>query len=349
MAFGMDGMEHMGATARTGYSRTVSALGRIYQDVTAVFLNSNASRTPTLFTSTAMFADDRSLIDDPRTRALYPPWEYARLKARAAQMAALPDADRDSMLASLEGNVAEVVRTVRSGGRIISGTDSPIDFNGVSLHMNLRAMVRYGLTPYEALVTATRQSGEFLAAPVGVVQPGAFADLTVVDGDPLSHIEDAAKVVRTIKNGESYSIADLIAPFAPHAAPHAATAAAASPRRFVCETEPEYWWHHPDYLNEARASCCDGACRIRPRCSAAPRSTGQPLAPAASVSSTSSRPWLAQKSRKSCGASGSVASTRRRSPGGSVRKTLAAIMTGSGHFSPRASSRRSLMPGRGAG
>ena len=260
MAFGMDGMEHMGATARTGYSRTVSALGRIYQDVTAVFLNSNASRTPTLFTSTAFFADDRSLIDDPRTRALYPPWEYARLQARAAQMAALPAADRASMLASLEANVAEVVRTVRSGGRIVSGTDSPIDFNGVSLHMNLRAMVRYGLTPYEALVTATRQSGEFLAAPLGVVRPGAFADLSVVDGDPLTHIEDAAKVVRTIKNGEAFTVADLIAPFAPHQA----VVAAASPRRFVCETEPEYWWHHPDYLNQARASCCDGACQVRP-------------------------------------------------------------------------------------
>jgi hypothetical protein len=199
------------------------------------------------------------LIDDFRTRALYPPWEYDRLRARAAEMSRLPAADLAAMLASLESNVAEVVRTVRSGGRIVTGTDSPIDFNGVSLHMNLRAMVRYGLTPYEALVTATRQSGEFLGAPVGVVRPGAFADLSVVDGDPLSHIEDAAKVVQTIKNGEVYTISELIAPFASHAA----KTAAAGPRRFVCETEPEYWWHHPDYLNQARVSCCDGACQIR--------------------------------------------------------------------------------------
>jgi Tol biopolymer transport system component len=258
MAFGMDGMEHMGATARTGYSRTVSALGRVYQDVTAVFLSSHAPRTPTLFTSTAMFAEDRSLIDDPRTRALYPPWEYARLRARAAQMAALSEADRAAMLAQLAGNVAEIIRTIRGGGRIITGTDSPIDFNAVSLHMNLRAMVRYGLTPYEALVTATRQSGEVLGQPVGVIRPGAFADLTVVEGDPLSRIEDAARVVQTIKNGEPYAIADLIAPFAEHAA----RAEAPAPRQFVCQAEPEYWWHHPDYLHEARASCCDGACRI---------------------------------------------------------------------------------------
>ncbi len=127
--------------------------------------------------------------------------------------------------------------------------------------MNLRAMVRYGLTPYEALVTATRQSGEFLGQPVGVIRPGAFADLTIVEGDPLTRIEDAARVVTTIKNGEAFSIADLIGPFAHNAA----TAEVAPPRRFVCETEPDYWWHHPDYLNQARASCCDGACQIRPR------------------------------------------------------------------------------------
>ena len=254
MAFGMDGMEHMGATSRTGYSRTVSGLGRVYQDVTAVFLNRDAPRTPTLFNSTALFAEDRSLINDRRTRALYPPWEYARLIERAAQMAAI---DRGPILAALEGNVAEIVRTLRAGGRITAGTDSPIDFNGVSLHMNLRAMVRYGLTPYEALLTATRQTATYLEAPVGVIRPGALADLVVVEGDPLTRIEDAANVERVIKNGEAFTIDDLIAPFADHAV-HADLA---RPRRFVCETEPEYWWHHPDYLDQARGACCDGACR----------------------------------------------------------------------------------------
>jgi Tol biopolymer transport system component/imidazolonepropionase-like amidohydrolase len=253
LAFGMDGMEHMGATSRTGYSRTVSALGRIYQDVRALFLSRDAPRTPTLFTSTALFAEDRSLIEDARTRALYPPWEYARLKERAAQMAAI---DRASMLAALAANVAEIAQTLRAGGRIVSGTDSPIDFNGVSLHMNLRAMVRYGLTPQEALVTATSQSGDFLGAPLGVIRQGALADLVAVDGDPLTRIEDAAHVAWVIKHGEAHTIDDLIGPFAAHAA----TAEAAPARVFACETEPDHWWHHPDYLDQARTSCCDGAC-----------------------------------------------------------------------------------------
>jgi hypothetical protein len=257
LGLGMDGMEHLGATSRTGYSRTVSALGNIYQDVNVAFVASKAARTPTLFTSTALLGDDRSLVDDPRIKALYPPWEYARLLERAKQMASM---DRTPILASLQRNVAEVARTVRAGGRIVTGTDSPIDFNAVSLHMNLRAMVRYGMTPYEALVTATSASGEYLDEPLGSIATGNYADLVVVDGDPLTRIEDAAKVAKVIKHGEVYTVADLIGPFADHAQ-HAMLGGG---RRFVCEASAEYWWHEPDFLAQARASCCDGACGFTP-------------------------------------------------------------------------------------
>jgi imidazolonepropionase-like amidohydrolase len=256
LALGVDGMEHMGATSRTGYSRTVSALGAVYQDVNAAFVQSGAPRTPTLFLAQAMLGEDRSLVDDPRVMALYPPWEYARLKARADLWAGQ---DRRPSLEALGRQVAEIARTLRSGGRIVSGTDSPIDSNVVSLHMNLRAMVRFGLTPYEALVTATRASGEFLGEQLGVVRPGAWADLIVVDGDPLTDISDVAKVSLTIAHGEPHTIAELIGPFG--ARPKVA---AAGGRGFTCEAEPQYWWHHPDWLEAARSSCCDGVCMPRP-------------------------------------------------------------------------------------
>ena len=56
-------MEHLGATSRTGYSRTVSALGVSYQDVTALFVASGARKTPTLFTASVLYGQDRSLVD----------------------------------------------------------------------------------------------------------------------------------------------------------------------------------------------------------------------------------------------------------------------------------------------
>ncbi|MDB5445216.1 MAG: amidohydrolase [Phenylobacterium sp.] len=257
LAFGLDGMEHIGATSRTGYSRSVSATGASYQDIAALFIASGARRTPTLFQASALYATDRSLVDDPRIKALYPPWEHAKLTQRADQAAR---SDMSAALAALERNVAHLKVILQGGGRVVTGTDSPIDFNAVSLHMNLRGMVRYGLTPYEALTTATRFPGEYLQQPIGVVAPGMLADLVVVDGDPLTRIEDAAAVRLTIKGGEVFDIPTLTAPFAN------VVAQAAQPVQRVFAAAPSHWWHGEDYVEESRSACCvDGRCRSWPK------------------------------------------------------------------------------------
>ncbi|OYU70097.1 MAG: amidohydrolase [Alphaproteobacteria bacterium PA2] len=247
LAFGLDGMEHMGATSRFGYSRTASFLGASYQDVTALFAASGARRTPTLFSSAALYAQDRSLVDDPRTRALYPPWEYARLKARVDMST---KGDLAPALESLERNVAHLRAMLKAGGKVVTGTDSPIDFNGISLHMNLRAMVRYGMTPVEALRTATRAAGDFLDQPLGYLSKGALADLVICRGDPLARIEDAAAVDRVMKNGEVFDIPGLIGPFSSPVR----QARAASPFAMAAASQP--WWHDADYIASGRAACC---------------------------------------------------------------------------------------------
>ena len=246
LAFGLDGMEHMGATSRFGYSRTQSFLGASYQDVTALFAASGARRTPTLFSATALYAQDRSLVEDARTRALYPPWEYARLKARVDMTA---KGDVAPALESLARNVAHLKAVLKAGGKVVTGTDSPIDFNGISLHMNLRAMVRYGMTPVEALSTATRAAGDFLDQPLGYLSKGALADLVICRGDPLTHIEDAAAVDRVMKNGELFDIQGLIGPFSKPSG----QARAASPFALAA-SQP--WWHDADYIAAGRAACC---------------------------------------------------------------------------------------------
>lgn len=255
LAFGLDGMEHIGATSRTGYSRTVSQLGVSYQDVTALFAASGARRTPTLFTSSALYGTDRSLVDDPRTRALYPPWEYARLLQRAAQAAA---SDNTVPLTALAANVAHLRAILGQGGRVVTGTDSPIDFNGISLHMNLRAMVKYGMTPAEALTTATRYAGEFLDQPLGVIAPGMLADMVITEGNPLARIEDAAAVRYVVKNGEVYDLPAILGPFA-KMSPAAVVPARASARA----PAPGLWWHQAEYVESGRAACClDPFCAV---------------------------------------------------------------------------------------
>jgi len=250
-AFGMDGMEHTGATNRLGYSHTVSRLGRAYGDVVSLFTTSGMSVTPTLFTSAVLYADDRSLVEDERTKVLYPSWEYQMLLAKAEQ-ATLPPAA--AMRDMLRGNVEMVLRIHRDGGLVIAGTDSPLDNPAVSLHTNLRAMVQFGFTPFEALTTATGNTAGWLgmAGQLGVVAPGALADLSFVEGDPLADITAAAAVRQVMLGGQLHTVEDLMKPFT---TPVSAPAVATADVRAEHEHDPAYWWHTPEW---AQLVCCGG-------------------------------------------------------------------------------------------
>ncbi len=139
---------------------------------------------------------------------------------------------------------------------MITGTDSPISPNAVSTHLNLRAMVAYGMTPYDALSTATRIPGEFLEEPIGRIVPGHYADLVVLGGDPLTDIDQAANVRQVIAAGVCYTVPELLEPFVT-----AAPAIAASPILAAPAAHPSndrYWWHDARWVEEGRHACCDG-------------------------------------------------------------------------------------------
>jgi cytosine/adenosine deaminase-related metal-dependent hydrolase len=259
-AFGSDGMEHVGATNRFGYSRTVSALGTGYQDVIDIFNASKGVRAPTLFGATTLLREDASLVDDRRVRALYPPWEYAKLQATVADAR---NTDQTVTRENLARQVRQLVAMVRGGGRVITGTDSPIANTAVSTHLNLRAMVAYGLTPFEALTTATRVAGEFLEEPLGQIRTGMYADLAILGGNPLEDITQAANVSKVVSNGVLHTVDELIAPFAAQAAYTAAELGrAAREPSTVLPALPDhsanagYWWHDPHYVEASRHACC---------------------------------------------------------------------------------------------
>ncbi|NYH77356.1 Tol biopolymer transport system component [Actinopolyspora biskrensis] len=249
---GMDGMEHTGATNRLGYSHTVSELGHSYDDAIQLFVNSGMSITPTLFTSTALYAFDRSLIEDRRTKVLFPPWEYDRLRAEA-EKASGPEGEAKRR--ELANKVDMLLRIHRGGGYVIAGTDAPLDNVAISLHMNMRAMVRYGFTPREALIITTRNPARWLGleGELGEVRPGAYADLSLVSGDPLDDITAAAAVRRVVRGGEVHTPERLMRPFARPQGP-AGTAAVRGTHSAATERDPALWWHEPEW---ARRICCE--------------------------------------------------------------------------------------------
>jgi imidazolonepropionase-like amidohydrolase len=93
----------------------------------------------------------------------------------------------------------------RLGGRIAAGTDTPQQFvvPGVSLHRELELYVASGLTPAQALKTATVEAAALLGIQdrVGSVAVGKAADLVILDADPLADIRNTRRIWMVVKGG----------------------------------------------------------------------------------------------------------------------------------------------------
>jgi imidazolonepropionase-like amidohydrolase len=96
---------------------------------------------------------------------------------------------------------------VHNGVEILPGTDTgnPGHFHPFGLWLELDAWVNhFGVDPMEAIRRATSYSAEVMGAAkdYGTVEPGKFADLIVVHGDPRRHIDLLRDPVVIIKHGQ---------------------------------------------------------------------------------------------------------------------------------------------------
>jgi imidazolonepropionase-like amidohydrolase len=98
-----------------------------------------------------------------------------------------------------------VGRLNRAGVRLLAGSDSPNPFvyPGFSLHDELGLLVHSGLTPAEALRTATINPATFLGVTdsLGTVAPGKVADLVLLDANPLADIANTKRIRAVIQGG----------------------------------------------------------------------------------------------------------------------------------------------------
>ncbi len=92
-----------------------------------------------------------------------------------------------------------------AGVPIGAGTDTPINLSipGYSLHSELEMLVRAGLTPLEALESATLRPAEYfsVAHEMGVIEPGKRADLVLLDANPLDDISNTRQIAMVISKG----------------------------------------------------------------------------------------------------------------------------------------------------
>ena len=82
---------------------------------------------------------------------------------------------------------------------------------GTSIHRELQLFVRAGLTPLEALQTATLNPALYFGktAQWGTVAPGKVADLVVLSRNPLLDISNTRSVVAVVADGRYYSAREL--------------------------------------------------------------------------------------------------------------------------------------------
>ncbi len=109
-----------------------------------------------------------------------------------------------------DANLAQIQRdnfrkAVRAGIKLTFGTDAGICPYGSS-GKQFAFMVRYGMSPMQAIQSATSSAADLLghADEIGSIKPGKYADVIAVSGDPLQNIRVLEDVQFVMKDGKVY-------------------------------------------------------------------------------------------------------------------------------------------------
>jgi imidazolonepropionase-like amidohydrolase len=121
----------------------------------------------------------------------------------------MPARDAARYAPMFQSMLAMVKALHEKGVTIVAGTD--MGFPGYSLARELELYVQAGLTPLQAIQTATIVPAGVMhmSSRAGSIAPGKQADLVIISGNPLKNIRDIRNVWRVIKAGQEYDPAEL--------------------------------------------------------------------------------------------------------------------------------------------
>ena len=94
-------------------------------------------------------------------------------------------------------------KAVKAGVKLSFGTDAGVYPHGLNARQ-FKYMVRYGMTPMQAIQSATTVSADLLgwSKDVGALSPGHYADMIAVAGDPLADVSVLEHVAHVMKGGD---------------------------------------------------------------------------------------------------------------------------------------------------
>jgi imidazolonepropionase-like amidohydrolase len=96
-------------------------------------------------------------------------------------------------------------KAVTSGVKVAYGTDSGIYPHGLNA-MQLPYMVKYGMSPMQAIQSATISAADLMQwkDSVGSITPGKYADIIAVQGDAMANLASFGRVGFVMKGGTIY-------------------------------------------------------------------------------------------------------------------------------------------------
>ena len=99
--------------------------------------------------------------------------------------------------------IENVTRFWEAGVPLAAGTDYPFGWIPWMLHRELERYVQAGMTPLEAIMSATRNAAGALKADkdIGTIEEGKLADLIILDANPLEDIRNTRRIWKVIKGG----------------------------------------------------------------------------------------------------------------------------------------------------
>ena len=115
-----------------------------------------------------------------------------------------PTGDLDRKRVAVHG--PSLRRALKAGVKIAFGTDVGGFPWTEAIAQEFPRLVEFGMTPMEAIQSATSRGAELLGqkGTLGVLAPGAFADVVAVSGDPLADVRVLEKVTFVMKDGKVY-------------------------------------------------------------------------------------------------------------------------------------------------